>query len=173
MGSNVKSFQRMNSKISMISKKRAGIKTKVDEFSNRMAGVELNVQKLLEDVWNMKTREKNNIALIKKLQETVDSYQLTYDKCLNEQEEINKKIEEMKVHFDTGMKLANDFNTNTEILHSSISKQINTFSKEYQDGFKRIIKLEINSNHHKNMLVIQLINTLGFIRENSKRAEKL
>jgi hypothetical protein len=42
---------RMNSKISMLSKKRQGIKGKIEQVSNKMAGAELNIQKLLEDVW--------------------------------------------------------------------------------------------------------------------------
>ena len=157
LSSNFKSFSRMNSKISMLSKKRTGIKTKVDEFNNKVAGIDLNVQKLLEDVWNMKTREKNNIALISKLQETVEKFQQSYDKCLNDQVGINLKLEDIKKQFEVGMKMINHGNANTEHIQASIGKQINSFSKEYQDGFKRIIKLEINSSHHKNMLVKLII----------------
>ena len=149
VSSNFKSVHRMNSKISLLSKKRTGMKTKVNEFSTKISEMDINVQKLLSNVWEMKTNDRKITALVKQLQESVDKNQITLDTWIQEQENINNKYKEIIENVDAGQKLVIDSNTKTDKIQKDLIKRIEVFTKEYQEGFKRIIKLEIITNHHK------------------------
>ena len=156
----------MNSKISLLTKKRVGIKTKVDEFSTKVAEMDINVHKLLGDVWEIKTSERKNTALVKQLQETIEKYQATLDKWVKTQEVIIEKSNEIEERFDRGEKqliesivfnyLTFYVNNNkslgfnkVELIQKDLIKRIDSFTKEYKEGFKRIVKLEVISSHHK------------------------
>jgi len=45
----------MNSKISLLSKKRMGMKNKIEDIADKIEGFDINIQKLLEDVWGRLT----------------------------------------------------------------------------------------------------------------------
>jgi len=147
--SNVKSLRRMNSKVSVLSRRRAAMKSRVEGIENKVEGAEMNIQKLLEDVRVMKNKEYSFDIDIKQLREDLENHLLDSNEIVDNQNETMMNVEKIEIEHQEMIGVTQKAKNYTKAIQKSINKSINSFKVEYKRGFNKIINCEIALNHLK------------------------
>ena len=125
-------------------------------MSDQMRGFEINIQKLLEGVWGLKTREKTNTELLHSIDEDMKQFKNDLPEWKETQTEIQEKICEIEEQYDKSSKDIKTVISKSEAIHKRTMKNIQEFVDKYTDGFNRIVKCEIEIR--KNQLNIRKLH---------------
>lgn len=149
----------MNSKVSLLTKKRVGIKNRVEEMNDKIKGIDLNVQKLLESVWGLKTREITYLDRLSHVEREIISLQTSSSKLKEGETVLHEKLFDVEELFD---KLKKEFKKTSHSAEQSQLKAkqtVDEFVAKYNDINTRIVRTEVNIRQNQ-LLIKKLQNDI-------------
>ena len=159
-------LSRMSSKLSSMSKtkNKAGFKGKMEEITKKIKEMSLNIERNMEDVKRIKSQEKERDDIIKVFTDSVKSLQSQHEKWIQSNESIEIRQDQIDSIISETISTVNSKAKEVSNTQKSISKEINDFKEEYKEGFRRILKWEIN--------IREIKNNINLIQKKLKESDK-
>ena len=159
-------LSRMSSKLSSMSKNKnkAGFKGKMEEITKKIKEMSLNIERTMEDVKRIKSQEKERDDIIKVFTDSVKSLQSQHEKWIQANENIEIRQDQIDSIISETISTVNSKAKEVSNTQKSISKEINDFKEEYKEGFRRILKWEIN--------IREIKNNINLIQKKLKESDK-
>ena len=136
----------------------------MEEITKKIKEMSLNLERTMEDVKKIKSQEKERDDIIKASTDAMKILQNSHDRWNQDNEEVKLRQNQIDSVISETIKTIKSKAKEVSNTHTDIIKAINDFKEEYKEGFRRILKCEIN--------IREIKNNINLLQKKLKDSEK-